>query len=137
MNIYTSYFSRQRKMELPDTAYMSIAVSNPRYKVPYKIIDFKLLKPYGIFKVYEGEEYRQKYFERLDGYGVEKIRKIMTELSGGHENIILMCHEKDKNECHRSMFAEWWEKNTGEKIPEFGEIIENEKQEKYEQLSFI
>lgn len=119
--IYTSYFSRQRKMEIPDAAYMSIAVGNPRYEVPYEIIDFKMLKPFGIFRVYEGEEYRQKYFERLDDYGVDKIRETMLKLSEGHENIILMCHEKDKNECHRSMFAEWWKKNTGEVIPEWGE----------------
>lgn len=136
MKIYTSYFARQKKMELPDTSYVSIAVGNPRYSVPYKIVNLGLLKPFGIFRVYHGEEYKQKYFERLDGYGVEKIRRAIEEASEGHENVILMCHEKDKNECHRSMFAEWWLKNTGEVIPEYGEEPVEEKSE-YEQLTLF
>lgn len=136
MKIYTSYFARQKKMELSDTSYVSIAVGNPRYSVPYKIVNLGLLKPFGIFRVYHGEEYKQKYFERLDGYGVEKIRRAIEEASEGHENVILMCHEKDKNECHRSMFAEWWLKNTGEVIPEYGEEPAEEKIE-CEQLTLF
>lgn len=120
MKIYTSYFSRQRKMELDDAAYISIAVGNPRYAVPYKIEDARSLKPYGIFGKYHGEEYKQKYFERLDFFGVDTILKELNRLRGDHENVILMCHEKDENECHRRMFAEWWFNQTGEFIPEFG-----------------
>ncbi len=140
MKIYTSYFARQRKMELEDASYVSIAVGNPRYHVPYRIVNLKPLKPYGIFGVYDGDEYRDKYFERLDSYGVDYIRKSIEAASEGHENVILMCHEKDKTECHRSLFAEWWEQHTGEKIEEFGEnkkeMIEKKKEE-YEQLSFF
>ena len=136
MKIYTSYFVRQKKMELQDVSYVSIAVGNPRYSVPYKIVNLGLLKPFGIFRVYHGEEYKEKYFERLDGYGVEKIRKAIEEASEGHENVILMCHEKDKKECHRSMFAEWWFKNTGEIIPEYGEEPKEENEE-YEQLTLF
>ena len=127
MQIYTSYFMRQRKMELEDAAYVSIAVGNPRYAVPYKIVNAKSLKPYGIFGTYHGEEYRQKYFERLDFFGVDMILKELMEVSEGHENVILMCHEKNEDECHRRMFAEWWFKNTGEYIPEIGK---EEKQKK-------
>lgn len=137
MEIYTSYFAKQKKMELPDTSYVSIAVGNPRYAVPYRIVNLGLLKPFGIFKVYHGEEYRQKYFERLDSYGVEKIRKAIEEASEGHENVILMCHEKNKNECHRSMFAEWWLQKTGEIIPEFGENNKENNKDEYKQLTFF
>lgn len=128
MKLYTSYFSRQRKMELEDAAYVSIAVGNPRYPVPYKIVNANCLKPYGVFKVYHGQEYKEKYFERLDFFGVDTILQELERISEGHKNVILMCHEKDENECHRRMFAEWWFKNTGEFIPEFGK--EEEKQEK-------
>lgn len=148
MKIYISYFAGQKKMELDDTAYMSIAVGNPRYPVPYKIINLDILKPYGIFRVYHGEEYRKKYYERLDSYGVEKIRKTIDELREGHENVILMCHEKNKYECHRQMFAEWWKERTGEEIEEYGEKKvsakmpevkkEDEKDEnKYKQLTIF
>lgn len=134
MNLYTSYFRKQCKMELPDTAYMSIAVGNPRYSVPYEIIDLKPLKPYGIFGKYEGDAYREKYFERLDKYGVDWILREINRLRQGHENVMLMCHEKDKSECHRSLFAEWWLLNTGEVIPEYGE---KEAENEYDQLSLF
>ena len=142
MKIYTSYFARQRKMELEDASYVSIAVGNPKYPVPYKIVNLKALKPYGIFGVgaYNEDEYREKYFARLDRYGVDYIRKEIIKAGEGHENVILMCHEKDKNECHRKMFADWWEKNTGEKIEEYGESkTESGEKEKvvYEQLSLF
>lgn len=119
-------------MELQDASYVSIAVGNPRYPVPYKIVNLGLLKPFGVFRVYSGDEYKKKYFERLDKYGAKKIRKAIEEVSEGHENVILMCHEKDKNECHRSMFAEWWFLRTGEKIPEIGE--KSNEDDEFEQL---
>lgn len=121
MKLYTSYFAKQKKMPLEDASYVSIAVGNPRYSVPYKIVNANALKPYGVFRKYHGEEYKIKYFERLESFGVEEIRKELEKVSEGHENVILMCHEKDKNQCHRVMFAEWWERKTGEKIEEYGE----------------
>ena len=139
MKIYTSYFAKQRKMELEDASYVSIAVGNPRYPVPYKIVNLNVLKPYGIFGVYDEDEYSERYFARLDRYGVDYIRKEIEKASEGHENVILMCHEKDRNECHRKMFADWWEKNTGEKIEEFEGGKPKPKKEKviYEQMSLF
>lgn len=135
--VYTSYFAKHKKNPDPNAVYLSIAVGNPKYSVPYTIVDFRMLKPFGVFGVYDGEEYKKKYFERLDSYGVDKIREEMLKLSGDHEKVFLLCHEKNKNECHRSMFAEWWEKHTGEVISEWDEKVEESKEEKYEQLSFI
>lgn len=133
MNLYTSYFARQKKMEMEDTAYISIAVGNPRYAVPYEIVNLPELKPYGIFKKYHGEEFREKYFERLDSFGVDRIWEAIQKAVGGHKNAVLMCHEKDENQCHRSMFAEWWLMNTGEIIPEFGK----EEKSQYKQLTMF
>lgn len=121
-------------MELEDAAYVSIAVGNPRYPVPYKIVNVRSIKPYGIFGKYHGEEYLEKYFERLDSFGVEAILEELKVASEGHENVILMCHEKNEKECHRRMFAKWWFDHTGEFIPEYGKepvfVEEEEKEEK-------
>lgn len=136
MKVYTSYFAKQAKVRVPDAAYVSIAVGNPKYRVPYRIIDLKELKPYGIFGKYYGDEYKKRYFERLDWYGVDRIREAIKEASCGHENVFLMCHEKDKNECHRSLFAEWWLEKTGEVIEEYGEEIV-EKKDEYAQMSLF
>ena len=130
--IYTSYFKRQCKQEIEDCAYISIAVGNPRYSVPYQIVDSHILKPYGIFKVYHGEMYKVKYFERLDMYGVDRIRAEIKRLQGDHKNAVLMCHESNKLDCHRSMFSEWWEMKTGEVIEEYGERKATEIEKKEE-----
>lgn len=132
--IYTSYFAKHKKGADDKTAYLSIAVGNPKYEVPYEIIDIKILKPYGIFGKYHGEEYKKKYFERLNSYGVDKIMHEIERLSKGKENVLLMCHEKNKMDCHRSMFAEWWLEQTGEIIEEWGE---EKPKEEFTQLKFF
>lgn len=120
--IYTSYFAAQKKMPIKDVAYVSIAVGNPRYSVPYEIVNAKIIKPYGVFGKYHGIEYEQKYFERLDSYGVQAIAEELKKVAGNHENVILMCHERDWTTCHRRMFAKWWFEKTGEVIPEIDSV---------------
>ena len=115
--IYTSYFSK-KKEDLENTAYCSIAVYNPRYELTYELKNASTIKPYGIFKKYTGEEYTRKYFERLDNIGVDRILEDLKQAQGDKENLVLMCYEKNPNDCHRSMFAEWWFINTGEIIEE-------------------
>ena len=123
MNLYTSYFSKWKKLSLADASYVSIAVGNPKYPVPYKIVDARILKPYGAFGVVDNDEFKRRYFKRLDSFGVEKILKELETVSEGHENVILLCHEKDESVCHRRMFAEWWYENTGELIEEYGKAL--------------
>lgn len=118
--IYTSYFAKHKNKADDKIAYVSIAVGNPKYPVAYNIIDLKMLKPYGIFGKYHGDEYKRKYFERLDSFGVDKILLALDNIGKGFDDILLMCHEKDPIQCHRSMFAEWWFRNTGEIIEEYG-----------------
>lgn len=138
MNIYTSYFAKQKKMELEDAAYVSIAVGNPKYAVPYTIVNARILKPYGVSFKLSFEEFKRQYIQRLEKYGVDEIRKEIIDTAGGHRNVILMCHEKDENTCHRRMFAEWWESKTGERIEEYGKVTEKKRERKQvEQLSIL
>jgi hypothetical protein len=32
--------------------------------------------------------------------------------------LALLCFERDRKDCHRSAFAEWWEQQTGENVTE-------------------
>lgn len=124
--IYISYFAKQKKMPIEDAAYASVSVGNPKYAVPYQIRDAKILKPYGIFGKYEfGAEYEAAYRRRLERYGVEAICYELERLQGNHKNLVLMCHEKNKLDCHRWMFAKWWYEQTGEVILEWGESTED------------
>lgn len=115
--IYTSYFAKPKK-DLENTAYCSIAVGTPKYELPYELRHAYTIKPYGVFGKYKGEEYAQKYFERLEKIGVDRILEDLKQAQGGKKDLVLMCYEKKPEECHRSMFAEWWFFKTGETIEE-------------------
>lgn len=117
--IFTSYFSKQAK-KVPDenTSYASIAVGMPRYKLPFELKSVQTIKPYGVFGKYEGDEYYNHYIDRLERIGVDRIYEDLRLAQGDKENLVLMCYEKNADECHRRMFAEWWLQKTGEIIEE-------------------
>lgn len=117
--IYTSYYSKKDGIDIERNQYCSISVGYPRWKLPYSTTQCRLLKPYGVFGVYQdGPEYEKAYRARLDRIGVDLIRKELQEAQNGKENIVLLCFEKDKTQCHRYIFAKWWEEHTGEKVEE-------------------
>lgn len=78
-----------------------------------------LITPYGLRKL-EGDEFTQAYLARLNGAGVEKIAAELKEIAitYGGKPLALLCFEKQQSECHRSVFAEWWEGQTGEVVTE-------------------
>lgn len=117
--IFTSYFSKQAK-KVPDenTSYASIAVGYPKFNLPFELKHVSSIKPYGVFGKYEGDEYYKKYMERLEKIGVDRIYEDLKNAQGDKENLVLMCYEKNADECHRRMFAEWWLQKTGEIIEE-------------------
>ena len=117
--IYTSYYSKKDGIDTERNRYCSISVGTPRWKLPYELAHCRALKPYGVFGVYQdGPEYEKAYRAKLDKIGVEEIRRQIKEAQGDKENIILLCYEKNKKECHRYIFAQWWEEKTGEKVEE-------------------
>lgn len=132
--IYTSYFQKQISKNDKDTVYASIAVGKPKMDFEFKLEDAYVLKPFGIFgKNLTDEEYKRLYLERLDRIGVDKIRRVLREIQGDKKNLILMCFERNREECHRSWFAEWWQEKTGEIIEEYG----SERKKTVKQLSIF
>ena len=127
MEIYTSYFAKHRRAE-EDTAYISIAVARPKYGVAYPIRDASTLKPYGVFGRCSDEEFEEKYRKRLDRIGVQRIWDEISGLGLGYKKVMLLCHEKDADVCHRRMFARWWKEKTGMDIQEYG--VEPKREEK-------
>ena len=133
MKLWTSYFGNKDMLYMKDCAYLSVACGNPKYPVPYEIIDCKILKPYGIFgKKMSDIEYMLEYRAKLDKVGVKRIIEEIERCAGGHENVILLCHEKNPYECHRRDFADWYFEKTGTFVNEV--IWEKEEQEKATRL---
>jgi hypothetical protein len=68
----------------------------------------------------EDEEiYERKYLPQLEDAGVEKLDALLQEkVAGSADTVILLCHEEPGEFCHRRLFAQWWEEQTGQEIPE-------------------
>lgn len=116
--IKTSYFNNIRNLEKTNTAFASIAIGKPKYDIGVELVHIYELKPYGIFGEQNKKIYKWRYFAKLDKLGVEKIAEALKKAQGEAENLVLLCFEKDNSGCHRKMFAEWWQKNTGQEIKE-------------------
>ena len=120
--IYTSRFSNP---ELKSGNYTAVRISlgSPRWQVGYDIAGaIEELMPRGIFGIEDREEFHQRYFERLDSFGVNRIRERLQAFEAMGKPVVLLCFEDirkgDWNWCHRNMFASWWMKQTGEVIQE-------------------
>jgi hypothetical protein len=68
-----------------------------------------------------------EYFAKLQQVGVVPLKKRLAEIN--HEadgrEVLLCCFESLADDkvaqgqwCHRRMFAEWWEKSTGQTVEE-------------------
>jgi hypothetical protein len=59
----------------------------------------------------------------LNDIGIKQIKWMLKQVSDG-KPVVLLCFEdlrKPGEWCHRSMFAEWYEKQTGKKVVELEE----------------
>lgn len=67
-------------------------------------------------------EFDRAFLAQLNEYGVEGITERIERMLRKHgaETAVLLCFEEDAQNCHRGMFAKWWEEQTGEKVPDLG-----------------
>lgn len=71
------------------------------------------------------KDFAAAFTRQLHSHGVEGIcdrfRRIAEET--GADALVLLCFEKldtSKWWCHRTLFAQWWQEQTGQEIPELG-----------------
>ncbi len=110
MKIYTSYFNNPQVKDF-DGVKISIARYKPRFSLPYKI-DGKIeeLMPTKFLllqyknKEIDFEVYKDGYIDQLHDLKNRIIGKILSY----DKDLVLLCYEKDKNECHRGIFSDWW-----------------------------
>lgn len=119
--IYTSYYGRLKELKKSGIRAVATSVGVPKWA--YGIEEFKMIAPpYHLVKEYNREVFKIGYIERLEKFGVSRIK---SELSKYQGDTALMCYEKwddivaGMTFCHRRIFAEWWEEKTGLVIPEF------------------
>lgn len=120
--IYTSRFQNP-ELKTGNYTVVGIVRGLPRFKLGYEragnIID--IAPPKEIFKVYDETHFKAPYMAHLDGIGLERISAQIQKYVELGKDVVLCCYEdvREPGEwCHRTMFAEWWFKQTGEVIPE-------------------
>lgn len=119
--LYTTYFANVKKLP-PDIIPISICGKAPS---GYKGLQYKTLAPmYAFFQKWketgDNHYYVQCYNEQvLLMLNANRVLEELKALSGGAENIALVCYEKPEDFCHRHLVSNWLREN-GIKAKEFG-----------------
>ena len=128
MAIYTARYANKRLRE--DGFYpVGISIGAPRFPLGYELREqCYALAPKGFMLKMEYEPYCKAYFQKLEDIGTDKIIGIVQRLDRKAQeegkDLVLLCFEdlrKPENWCHRTLFAEWWQRKTGEIITELEE----------------
>jgi hypothetical protein len=130
VRLYTSRYQNAKLSGRDDLVKVRTTVGNPRGALGAGVVaQIKEVTPYGLFgQGLSQEEFTARYRERLEGYGVEKLRQRFAEVSQAHggKDLVLLCFEdvlhpgKDGRVgfCHRRVFADWWQEKTDEPVEE-------------------
>jgi hypothetical protein len=121
MKIKTGNFANLRKYEKAGYFPISIAIS-ARY---FSGKNYRKLNPRRNFMMDEPENYIPKYNQILDNLDPKKVIDDLRDISGG-QDIVLLCHEKAGDFCHRRLVAKWIETHCGIEVTELGKM-ENQK----------
>jgi hypothetical protein len=101
-----------------------ITLGHPRWKLGYELgATVRELAPDRAMMGLGEEAFREAYTAKLERLGHERIAAILSAVSAQHggRGLVLLCYEdltKPGESCHRRLFAEVWERWTGEEVPE-------------------
>lgn len=123
--------SRFRNAELNKGIYTVVGIVRymPRFKTKYPISGniIQIAPTKELFNENNRERFTEPYIKHLDEVGFPLIGALIREYRSMGKDLVLCCYEDvrdGRDWCHRLVFAEWWEKQTGEKILELPEARE-------------
>jgi hypothetical protein len=122
--LFTSCFGAKTLIIGSGHAAIRTSIGHPRWKLAYPIDGIcRLIMPTRPMLRMERDEYLAQYEAMLDDVGFDAIAGSFHELSdaAGGRHLILLCFEdlsKAGLWCHRRMFADWWQRSTGEEVRE-------------------
>lgn len=132
MKIYTSRYGNK---QIAKTKLIPVGISlyPPRWKLSYKVHSYiRALAPTPkMVKIKDYRLYKKLYIEKLNSVNIEELKATFKKISlcptspagAQSRDLVLLCFNdltKEGEFCHRRMFAEWWQKKTGQKIEELG-----------------
>ena len=117
MKIYTGNFANVKKYTAAGLFPISIALS-ARY---FNGALYRKLNPDSSYLNDPEDEYIPKFKAKLNNISAKSVIKELEELSCG-KNIVLLCHEKAGEFCHRRLVADWLNRELGIKVVELGKM---------------
>jgi len=117
MKLYTGNFANVKKYREKGLEPINIALS-ARYFTGQKYIK---LRPKWEFKDDTPDVYTPKFNEILNNLNPKQVINELAQISNG-KDIVLCCHEKQGDFCHRRLVAEWLEKSENIKVKELGKM---------------
>lgn len=122
------WVSRYANKKLKEGKWYPVGISlgTPKYPLGYTVREqCYSLAPKGYMLKMPYEPYREAYFKKLEDIGRENIFRMVQRMEASAraegKELVLLCYEDVRKEgewCHRTLFAEWWMKYTGEVIEE-------------------
>jgi hypothetical protein len=99
---------------------VGISIGKPKFPLGYTPVYMKEAAPWGLREIADNDEFSERYQARLDGIGIDVFQRRFAEISTAHDGrgLVLLCFEPAGQFCHRHLFASWFEKQTGEHVPE-------------------
>jgi len=120
----TSYYANWRKFP-KDAILVRISVGGPRFGVPGLRL-MPLLYPDANMLHMDIDDYEPAYLGKLNKRKAEILKDIAAlKAEAAGREILFLCHCKTFQNggpvdrwCHRQLFADWYEQQTGEEIKE-------------------
>lgn len=116
MSIYTcSWSALQRQRNYLACLPVRISVGLPRFWPEAREFPYVMeLAPVGLLDL-TADEFDAAYVARLEKGGVDRIVTRLREVEATTDlDVVLMCFERDRTQCHRSLAATWYSQQTGE-----------------------
>lgn len=119
MKIYTSYFSKGKKLTDAGIKMIGIALKPPTWYYGVTVHDVAPT-PSILYGAQTEEEYTRRFkAEILSRVNARAFVDKITQISQGHD-VALCCFEKPGEFCHRHIVAEWLKEQLGIEVDEYG-----------------
>lgn len=121
MKIFTGNFANIKKYANKNIHSVSIALTARYFNGDL----YRSLNPKWEFKDDPEPEYKQKYLALLSNLDAKKVYDDLMYLSKG-KDVVLLCHEKEGDFCHRRLVAQWLERELNIEVKELGKMEEKQ-----------
>nr|DAX35169.1 MAG TPA: protein of unknown function DUF488 [Bacteriophage sp.] len=121
--IWTSRFSNP-ELKSGEYTVVGIVRSLPRFPLKYTLAGniMDIAPPRSLFKENNQQRFAEPYCRNLDRIGFAAIDAQICHYLAQGKDVVLCCYEDVRkgphNWCHRIVFADWWLRQTGERIEE-------------------